>query len=202
MFIARTARAPKPAPAKPAPQPKSVADTLGNQQLDELTNSCGARNNCGLRIGPSCGGIVRPNPCGPGGGGGLQCIGNGNGNTGAGTAPTGPGFNVDVGLEKKPALSAADAATASQSLARLRARTQQCVKIALDTNPTLPSAAMSVEVRADGVAAPVVTLTRPFGTDAAQSCIRRVIARELGADTQAAAITFPIWVEVEQEKKK
>jgi hypothetical protein len=194
MFIARTARAPKPPPSKPAPQPKSVTDTLGNQQLDDvLHNSCG-------------GGIVRPDPCGPGGSGGLRCLGNNNssgpGSGNAGIAPSPLSFNVDVGLEKKPALSAADAANASQSIAKLRARTQQCVKTALETDPTLPSTAMSVEVRADGVAAPVVTLTRPFGTDAAQNCIRRAIARELGADTQPATITFPIWVEVEQEKRK
>jgi hypothetical protein len=152
------------------------------------TNSCGLRASCGAR---PCSGALGV-PCNGG------SIGSGIGGSGSSGAAYGaPVIKIDVGLEKKPGVAPADAALASRTLVLVRARTQACVVDALRVDPTISSAAMTVDFRSDGVTAPVVTLTSSFASSAAQTCIKSVLARQLGGDTAPAAISFPIWIDID-----
>jgi hypothetical protein len=198
MFVARKTRAAAAPPAASTSPPltkqeKEMIDALQSHNVmtdsieQAMQNSCGVSNN-NLHRGNSCGARA-PGPCGlapcggltPGSGGGLV---------------TAPDVRVELGLEPKPGLSQSDVIVAKRAISMFRAKVASCLRS--DTSANGPSAklSMSIDIHADGVAAPTTVFAKSGVDPQTETCIRSMVTHDLSGDTTPAALSFPIWFDI------
>jgi hypothetical protein len=203
MFVARKTRAAAAAPpAAPASSPpmtkeeKQILDALKSNDVDMNALADAANNSGGLstadleRRGNSCG-MRAPGGCnGPPCGGGIGGIGNG------AIGPPPVTIRVDVGLEPKTGLSKEEDVAARRAITLVRARITSCIRGDAKANGPSAKLSMSLDVNADGAAAPTVALQKSVVEPQTDACIRAAVVRDMSGDTTPAALVFPIWVDI------
>jgi hypothetical protein len=193
MFIARKTRAAvTPAPASSphmTQQEKEVSDALQSNAINDAVVEA-AQNSCGVRvdtsrIGNSCGMYNPAHP--PGGIGGI----------GSGTiGQPNPTVTAEIGLEPKPGLANDDVLRAKRTINILRGQIASCLRSDTKANGNSVKLTFSLDVRADGVAAPTTAFPKTILEGQTETCIRSAIVRNMSGDTTAASLVFPIWVDV------
>jgi hypothetical protein len=105
---------------------------------------------------------------------------------------------VLVGLAPKPGLAPTDEQLARGTVAMIARRMTACMSAGLNVNPMLESSKLDIQMTADGVNAPTITIAKPYPVDQLDRCIRNGLQMALGGDTSPASISFPIWIDVVQ----